>query len=154
MIEYHPNSFAASFDDEELDSIWDHLSWDDLADDFAPPTIDASYLNYIREFHGGKPITTYAGGHHIDRFLNFANPFAATELDRIFNINVTRQRIDDRLDDFVLPFAALAHGNYLCFNYNILPRPTVVFWYHERPETLDLVAGNFDEMLSSLTSTP
>ena len=154
MITYQPNSFASDFDEEELDSLWDHLPWDDLPDDFIPPAIDQGYLNYIREFHGGKPIDSYAGGHYIERFLNFANPFAGSEIDRMFNVNVTRQCIEDRLNNFHLPFAALAHGNYLCFDYNVSPRPTVVFWHHEQPDHVQHVANNFDAMLTAVTNTP
>jgi len=154
MVEYQPNSFAGAFDDEELDALWDHLPWDELPDDFTPPPIDAPYLKHVREFHGGKPVNAHAGGHYIERFLNFANPFACSAADQVFNINVIRQCIEDRLDDLHMPLAALAHGNYLCFDYNITPRPTVFFWYHENPADTHHVADDFDDLLGSLTAHP
>ena len=154
VIEYHPNSFAGDFDDEELDSLWDHLPWDELPDGFTPPPIEESYLHHIREFHGGKPLNAYAGGHYIERFLNFANPYVCPENDKIFNINLTRHWIKDGLDDFHVPFAALAHGNYLCFDYNVMPRPAVFFWYHEIPNEIQHFADNFDDLLASVSAKP
>lgn len=139
---------------EELDSLWDHLPWDDLPDGFTPPRIDDSYLRHVREFHGGKPVNTYAGGQYIERFLNFANPFACPDADRIFNINLVRQWFEDRLDDLHMPFAAFDHGDYLCFDYHVTPRPSVFFWYHENPSQVQHVADDFDAFLASIKGQP
>ena len=154
MIEYQPNSFAGDFDEEELDSLWDHLPWDDLPDGFTPPPIDESYLAHIQEFHGGKPLNTYAGGHFIERFLNFANPYCGPGNDKIFNINLVRHWIQDRLDQWHMPFAALAHGNYLCFDCSVTPRPSIFFWHHENPSERQPVADDFDALLASVTRDP
>lgn len=66
-----------------------------------------------------------------------------------------RCKIEDRLNEYLLPFAVLFAGDMLCFDYREGSRPAVVVWLHEEsaadctPVTKP-VAANFDEFLSLL----
>jgi hypothetical protein len=64
----------------------------------------------------------------------------------------------DRLNDYLVPFAELFAGNFLCFDYEGGGRPKVVVWRHEdsRDESpyTEFVAANFDEFLTKLRELP
>ena len=123
-----------------------------------PVIFDPSYLQHLSKFHGGTPkkrcFRTAEGDEQvIDRFLNFVDHEADKE-NGWYNVGVTWSLIEDRLNDYLVPFAALGGGDMLCFNYEQGGNPIIVVWLHEessedQPVT-DYVAANFDEFLTKL----
>jgi hypothetical protein len=66
--------------------------------------------------------------------------------------------MEDRLNDYLVPFAALGGGDMLCFDYENGGRPSVVVWLHEESRqdhpVTEYVAANFDEFLTKLYEPP
>lgn len=63
------------------------------------------------------------------------------------------RRLARRLPREVVPFAVSAGGDYVCLDYRRGPRPTVVYWHHERegqPDEFTHVANRFAEFLDLL----
>jgi hypothetical protein len=94
----------------------------------------------------------------IDRFLNYGDLNLLTNRTlKDLNANVAWPMISDRLNIYLLPFAAVANGDFLCFDYeNELP-PSVVLWVQELSEEdapyTEPVADTFSDFLCSLTES-
>lgn len=123
---------------------------------------DAAYLRHLAKYHGGVPkkrwfYSEIGNDYVIERFLNFIDPESDDVLGG-YNVGVTWGMILDRLNDYLIPFALLFAGNFLCFDYEGGGRPRVVVWRHEdsRDESpyTELVAANFDEFLTKLRELP
>ena len=71
------------------------------------------------------------------------------------DIGVVWTWIEDRLNDYLLPFAAVYPGDYLCFDYENSDPPKVVLWIHDQSEenepATEPVAGSFAQFLGMLT---
>jgi hypothetical protein len=129
-----------------------------LQDSEMPVVFDTSYVQHLYKYHGGVPkkrcFQTVEGDEQvIDRFLNFVD-HKADEENGGYNVGVVWTLIEDRLNDYLVPFAALGGGDMLCFDYHPSGRPSVVVWRHEesrqdRPVT-EFVAANFDDFLLKL----
>jgi hypothetical protein len=124
--------------------------------------LDAAYLRHLAKYHGGVPkkrwfFSAIGNDYVIERFLNFIDP-KSDEILGWYNVEVTWGLILDRLNDYLIPFALLFAGNYLCFDYEGGGRPKVVVWRHEdsREESpaTEFVAANFDEFLTKLRELP
>jgi hypothetical protein len=123
---------------------------------------DPAYLRHLAKYHGGRPKKSWffsakGNDYVIERFLNFIDPKSDDVLGE-YNVEVTWGMICDRLNDYLIPFAELFAGNFLCFDYEGGGRPKVVVWRHEdsreeRPAT-EFVAANFDEFLTKLQELP
>jgi hypothetical protein len=123
---------------------------------------DPAYLRHLAKYHGGRPkkrwfFSAKENDYVIERFLNFIDPKSDDVLGE-YNVEVTWGMICDRLNDYLIPFALLFAGNFLCFDYEGGGRPKVVVWRHEdsredSPAT-EFVAANFDEFLTKLRELP
>lgn len=154
-IKYNEASIVPHFSRDEMASMKKMLTLDLPMFEFDP-----AYVEHVENFHGGKPIdkyfTTRSGKSlPIDRFLNYANLDLLDERAlKGLNANVIWSRIDDRLNRYLLPFAAVANGDFLCFDYENGFPPSVVLWSSERsaedaPDT-EPVATTFDDFLGGL----
>ncbi len=154
-IKYEVNSFVPYFSKSEMDSMQRMLSLD--LPDFS---FDPAYVSHIARFHGGKPINrhfrTFAGNNlSIDRFLNYSDTELLLDEDlKGLNANVVWSQIDDRLGIYLLPFAILPGGDFLCFDYSEGVAPKIVLWSHElsledNPH-VEGVARDFTEFSNSL----
>ena len=157
VIRYEDNSFVPHFSTAEMASMKRMLSLDLPSFEF-----DAEYAGHIKKFNGGKPINKYfriRSGNifPIDRFLNYSDTDLLTDKNqKNLNANVVWSLIDDRLGIYLLPFAILPNGDFLCFDYESGVSPTVVLWSHElsnenEPHT-EAVANNFAEFVFLLSS--
>jgi hypothetical protein len=127
-----------------------------------PIRFDSSYLRHLSLYHGGTPkkrlFRTSTGIEYvIERFLNFVDHKREPVLGW-YNVNVVWTQIEARLNDYLVPFAALFGGDYLCFDYEHGGRPSIVVWLHEesredRPVT-KYVAPDFDTFLNHLYELP
>jgi hypothetical protein len=154
-LKYEPGSFAGPFDEAEVHDFEEdrHLG--------EQPWIkfDKSYIAHLQEFHGGIPSKRCflaASGHErlIEQFMNFTKTGHPLE---DYNVEVAWSAVDDRLGEYLMPFAELFAGDMLCFDYSDYQsgaRPKIVVWLHEEswedtPAT-DFVAPNFDAFLEML----
>jgi len=150
---YDPSTFVGPLDMKELDEFRNFLE-----ESGQPIHFDPAYLAHLTKFHGGVPakrcFETVDGQHHvIERFLNFLDPKKDETLGW-YNVNVTWTQMEDRLNEFLIPFAALFAGDMLCFDYEAGGRPSVVVWLHEESSedhpVTSLVASDFDAFLRKL----
>ena len=142
-------SVVSEFQDWLHESDYDHI-------EFEP-----AYIECLTEFHGAvprKPYFTTANGteHAVTRFLNFL-PRGSSNPMRQYSVAVNWSDLDDRLGPYLMPFAELFAGDFLCFDYQNRGRPSIVVWFHERsfdaPST-EFVAIDFDAFFSCLRATP
>jgi hypothetical protein len=119
---------------------------------------DPAYLRHLSRHHGGAPrkrcFKSSEGVEYvIEYFLNFVDYKKDNKLGW-YNVGVTWGLIMDRLNDYLIPFAALFAGDFLCFDYEKASRPSVVVWLHEESRqdhpVTEYVAANFDEFLTKL----
>ncbi len=119
---------------------------------------EKQYLDHVRRFQGGVPgkrhfQTTKGTKHVIERFLNFL-PKGADPVMEQFNVESVWCALSDRMGLYLMPFAELAFGDELCFNFEHPGRPQIVVWFHElsRPDQpyFEVVSDTFDDFLSML----
>jgi len=150
---YDPASLLGPLDMGRVQELQEYLQ-----DCEMPVAFDLSYIKHLSKFHGGAPKkrcfkTAEGSEHHIECFLNFIDEKKDKE-HGWYNVGVTWTLIEDRLNDYLVPFAALFGGDFLCFDYQTGGRPSVVVWLHadsskDEPVT-EFVAPNFDEFLTKL----
>lgn len=158
-IRCKPGSVVPHFSKAEMDALGKMISLD--VPDFA---FDPAYLVQVEHFNGGVPENKYFKTRSgrclpIDRFLNYSDTgLLADRTLKNLNANVVWSMIEDRLGIYLLPFAILPSGDFLCFDYGRGgARPGVVLWSHElstdgHPSTSD-VAESFEEFVGGLSST-
>lgn len=150
---YDPSSLQGPLDRSRVVAFERYLS-----DSGQPITFDPAYLDHLARFHGGVPkkrcVRTRQGTElAIGRFLNFVD-HKQEKVMGWYSVTVTWTQIEDRLNEFMIPFAALAGGDFLCFDHEKEGRPRVIAWFHEdstadNPATEE-VAENFDDLLTKL----
>jgi cell wall assembly regulator SMI1 len=111
------------------------------------------YRAFILAHGGGAPSeTAFAlddarkGGAGLGEFLRADEQGGAASL-------LEARRLLPRLPGEIVPIAAGAGGDYVCLDYRRGPRPTVVYWHHERAGARDEythVANRFSEFLELL----
>jgi len=154
-IKYISTSFIPNFSEHEMDSMRRMLRLDLPSFEFDP-----EYTQHIKNFHGGKPIDKFFKTETgkclpIDRFLNYGDLDLLPERwQKDLNGNVVLALISDRLNIYLLPFAAVANGDFLCFDYKNGVPPTVVLWVQEFSEEddphIEPVAETFNQFMSGL----
>jgi hypothetical protein len=117
------------------------------------------FLAFLENHNGGVPKKRYfkydGGDQVVERFLCVYADYAKDVKFGQFDIGVVWSSIEDRLNEYLMPFAALFAGDFLCFDYENKEEPSVVVWVHDlsgdrAPET-EPVADNFRQFLSTLT---
>lgn len=122
--------------------------------------IPKDYLEHIQQYNGGIPqmavfkIPQTGSERLIRRMLCFIDDYQTSEYG-VYDVEVVWSLVEDRLNEYLLPFAALFGGDLLCFDSSLsVDAPKVVVWDHElseerAPITYD-VAANFSEFLELL----
>lgn len=128
---HNPATHAGELDPETLDELWDHL--DDETGGERIPTFSSPLLSFFHHINGIQPTNAYVNGIRITRFLNFCNDYDSKNVE-IAEWQIVRNRrwIADRLHPMTLPIAELAHGDYLCLDFQGGDNPKVVRWLHEK----------------------
>lgn len=132
-----------------------------LANDLPAFEFDPEYLRHIRQHNGGQPINRFfmtESGKQlpIDYILNYSDTKLLTsQLLVMLNVSVVWSAIEDRLSIYLLPFAALPDGDFLCFDHETQGRPSIVLWRHELSEEgvpyTEKVSPNFSLFVESLS---
>ena len=120
-------------------------------------TFPKHYIQHLKQYNGGKPVQCYfdvpGNTKVVTHFLCLVDDYKTNDQHGDYDIGVAWSRIEGRLNDYLLPFACLAFGDYLCFDTeNEKINPPVVVWDHElseedKPHTI-WVAGNFSDFLN------
>jgi len=148
---YDIESVVPFFSRSELDGMGNILSLD-----LPNFKFDEDYLADVIEYNGARPITRcilLPSGEKIsiERFLNYSDLKRISDVAlRSFNANVVWSAIEDRLNIYLLPFAALSGGDFLCFDYEAGFPPQIVYWRHDLSEegspSIEFVANSFREL--------
>ncbi|OYP36435.1 SMI1/KNR4 family protein [Rhodopirellula sp. MGV] len=143
-MKYIPNSLLGIVFEEEFDELVDELAESGLK-------LDQTYVKYIREYHGGIPVNGMFNWGSIERFLNFSDSYKSSPAIKQFNINVVKNWMTEAgVRKTLVPFAAMPHGAYLCFDYGSTGTPRIVIWNSEEHQQCDEIAIGFAEFLEML----
>jgi len=150
-IEMEPGTDAGPLNEDYVEETEDMLELE-----FAP-----EFIEFLENHNGGVPKNQYfrlgSNVKILERFLCvFAEYQENIEFGQ-FDIGVVWSQIEDRLNEFLMPFAVVFAGDFLCFDFEESDDPTVVLWYHDRsgegePFTVK-VADNFKQFLQMLTNS-
>jgi hypothetical protein len=151
-LRYEPDSFAGPLDRAHVAAVGASLG----------RRFDPDYLRHLARYHGGVPgkrfFPTANNVKVIERFLCMIPDPVADERHGWHDVEVVFDQLEDRLGDdeetYLVPFAALFGGDFLCFDYRSGDPPRVVAWDHEasepgKPATEEVAAG-FAEFLKTL----
>ena len=145
MIKYKHKTLLDPIFREELDELADELA-------VTGRVLDPDYVNHIREFHGGVPVQSSFDGGRIERFLNFTDSYKCNPELRQFNVNVVRTWMKKAgVSDCLIPFAAMPHGAYLCFDYTSPSECSIAVWNSETHDDRMEIAPNFATFLKMLS---
>ena len=123
---------------------------------------DSVYIRLLEQCNGGVPKKRYfpvpGNIKVIERFLCMVDDVSNNERHGRNDVGVVTTQIEDRFNGYMVPFASLFAGDYLCFDAEDSDPPKIVVWDHERsregsPVTLP-VADNFSAFLSLLYANP
>lgn len=115
------------------------------------------FLDFLDRHNGGVPATpNFKLGRNVkvvERFLSLVKDSKTNPLGQV-DLGVVWSQIEDRLDEFLMPFAAVFPGDFLCFDFTKSDEPTVVLWVHDQsdegaPHTVR-VAKNFRAFIGML----
>jgi hypothetical protein len=119
---------------------------------------DPAWLAFLKDHNGGTPRQRYfklgRNTKVLEFFFSLVPDYENDERFGQVDVGVVWSQIEDRLDEHLVPFAAVFAGDMLCFNHEEGGPPRVVLWDHERseedsPVTLP-VADDFASFLSLL----
>lgn len=148
-LEFEPGTEAGELDE---DAVLENEEMIGL--DFPP-----DYLDFLREHNGGVPKKKYFKMEDNTKVLEFFLCMVADVEDDEFgdsDVGVVWSEIEDRLNEWLVPFAAVFAGDFACFDYEKnAETPSVVLWNHDLSDTRKPVtfpiADNFQQFLSMLT---
>ncbi len=115
------------------------------------------FLTFLDRHNGGVPLTpNFPLGKNVkvvERFLCLVKDYKTRPLGEL-DIGVVWSQVEDRLGEFLQPFAAVFPGDLLCFDFSTSDDPSVVLWVHDQseedaPSTVK-VAKNFRAFLGLL----
>lgn len=93
------------------------------------------FLEFLDRHNGGVPATrNFKLGRNVkvvERFLALLKDYK-THPNGELDLGVVWSSIEDRLDEFLMPFAAVFPGDFLCFDFTEFDDPVVVLWVHDR----------------------
>ena len=121
---------------------------------------DPTYLAFLSAHNGGVPLRRdFKLGQNskvVEHFLYLVPDYKDDAVFGQLDVGVVYSQVDDRLGNFLVPFAALFAGDLLCFDHEEEGRPRVVLWDHERSEEdapeVTLIAQDFDAFLGMLVA--
>lgn len=95
------------------------------------------FLDFLDRHNGGVPaMPNFRLGKNVkvvERFLSLVKDYKTNPLGQV-DLGVVWSQIEDRLDEFLMPFAAVFPGDFLCFDFSKSGEPTVVLWVHDRSQ--------------------
>jgi SMI1-KNR4 cell-wall len=118
----------------------------------------SDYIEFLQKFNGGVPIKPYFDFSNntkvVERFLCILKNYKE-DSNGMYDVGVVWSQIEDRLNEYLVPFAVLFAGDFLCFDYEEHPNnPKVVLWNHdlsdERKPHTEFVANNLNAFLQML----
>lgn len=121
---------------------------------------DPNFVEFLKLHNGGVPEKQYFRLEEnvkvLERFLCLI-PDNEESFFSDYDIEVVSAQIDDRLNDYLIPFASVFAGDFLCFDYeNEDEAPSIVLWDHDLSEVGDPyiihVADNFKDFLAMLSA--
>ena len=122
-----------------------------------------SWIEFLKQNNGGVPRAKYFEVGENQKVLTFflcldsdyrESPTGETD------IGVVWSQIEDRLNEYLVPFAAVFGGDFLCFDFEgedeePLDVPKIVVWNHDLSEedepVTDFVADDFETFLTMLS---
>ena len=127
-----------------------------IEDSLGLPLIQ-DYFDFLMGTNGGVPVKKFffldRNEKVVERMLSVVDGYTESAFG-VYDIEVVWSQIEDRLDDSLMPFAALFGGDFLCFSYQEGIEPIVVFWDHEKSRenapALTFVAPTFLEFSKML----
>ncbi len=148
-LEFEPGTDAGKLDADYVKAKEEMIGWE------FPP----EFIEFLKVQNGGVPKKKYfrIGDKTkvLERFLCLAADYETNKFGD-YDIGVVWSDILDRLNDYLVPFAAVFAGDFLCFDYEDEESETVkiVLWNHElsdydEPQTT-FVANGFNELLRML----
>lgn len=149
QLEFEPGTEAGEFDDEYVKETEEMLELD-----FTP-----EFIAFLKEHNGGVSKKRYFKLDDdvkvVEVFLNLFPDYEDDPKFGQFDIGVVWSEIEDRLNEYLIPFAAVYPGDFLCFDYEDNDPPKIVLWDHNRsledePVTYP-VTDNFKQFLALLT---
>ena len=120
-------------------------------------SLPGDHVELLRRANGGVPTAKFfsLGSNEmvVERFLPLLADYKNDPLGH-YDMEVVWSQIEGRLDDSLVPFAALFAGDFLCFDCDAGSEPPIVLWDHERsrenrPVTVP-VANSFREFAAML----
>lgn len=147
-LEYDPQSCAGAVN-------YDEIAFTERVYEFH---FDPAYMQQLERCNGGSPKKRYfaipGNVKVIERFLCVISSVSTDKRHGWNDMGVVITQIEDRLGEFMVPFAALFAGDYLCFDGENSDPPKIIVWDHERsregnPVTIP-VADDFTTFLSLL----
>lgn len=120
--------------------------------------LDRGYLEFLGRHNGGavrrNRFDLRGDTKVVERFLCVTPDYADNPRFGRYDVGVVWSQIEGRLNDFLVPVAALYPGDFLCLDYERGTPGRVVLWNHELSEEnaphLTPVADNFEEFLKLL----
>ncbi|HVE57388.1 MAG TPA: SMI1/KNR4 family protein [Pyrinomonadaceae bacterium] len=149
QLEFEPGTEAGEFDDEYVKETEEMLELE-----FTP-----EFIAFLKQHNGGIPKKRYFKLDDdvkvVEVFLNLFPDYEDDPKFGQFDIGVVWSEIEDRLNEYLIPFAAVYPGDFLCFDYEDNDPPKIVLWDHNRsledePVTYP-VTDNFKQFLALLT---
>ncbi len=148
-LEFEPGTNAGKLDADYVDTTEEMISWN------FPP----EFIEFLKVQNGGAPKKKYFRmGDNIkvlERFLCLVADYETGKFGD-YDIGVVWSDIVDRLNDYLVPFAAVFAGDFLCFDYDVEDSEPVkiVLWNHDLSEDDEphttFVATSFNELLGML----
>jgi len=127
QLEFEPNTSAQPFSDWRLAEVEVGVG----------NALSKDFVTILRTSNGGVPIKRYfylgENDKVVERILSVIDYFKDNPLG-MYDIEVVWSQIEGRLNESLVPFAALFAGDFLCFDYSQQPEPSVVLWDHERSD--------------------
>ena len=123
--------------------------------EFAP-----EWLAFLEAHNGGKPRRRYfkmgKNTKVLEFFFSLVPDYEDNERFGDVDVGVIWSQIDDRLNEHLVPFAAVFAGDMLCFDHEGGGTPRVVLWDHERSDedspVTEPVADDFASFLALLSA--
>ena len=115
------------------------------------------FMRFTKRHNGGAPKKRFFKmGERtkvLETFLGFVPDYKTSSYGSL-DIGVVWSQIEDRLNEHLVPFAAIYPGDFLCFDHENNNPPKVVLWIHdlseeEEPAT-EPVADSFEQFLEIL----
>lgn len=149
-LEFEPGTEGGDFDDEYVKETEEMLELE----------FDPDFIAFLKKHNGGVPNKQYFtlddNEKVVERFLNLFPDYEENEEFGQYDIGVIWSAIEDRLNEYQVPFAIVYPGDFLCFDHEGEGKPKVVLWDHDLSEEDDPytipVADNFTQFLSMLTA--